>query len=34
LTEEIIEIGRFVIVNNFEIGGGGIIREVLQDKQT
>ncbi len=34
LTEEIVETGRFVIVDNFEIGGGGIIREALQDKQT
>ena len=34
LTGEIVEIGRFVIVDNLEIGGGGIIREVLQDKQT
>jgi len=34
LTEEIVETGRFVIVDNFEIGGGGIIREALEDKQT
>ena len=34
LTEEIVETGRFVIVDNFEIGGGGIIREALKDKQT
>ena len=33
LTEEIAATGRFVIVDNYEIRGGGIIRKGLDDKQ-
>ena len=33
LTEDIAATGRFVIVDNFEIRGGGIIRQGLDDKQ-
>ncbi|MDH4200425.1 MAG: GTP-binding protein [Spirochaetia bacterium] len=34
VAEEIAPLGRFVIIDNFEISGGGIIRENLPDKQT
>jgi len=34
LVAEIASTGRFVIVDNYEISGGGIIRESLPDKQT
>ena len=34
LASEISATGRFVIVDNFEISGGGIIREALEDKQS
>jgi bifunctional enzyme CysN/CysC len=34
LAAEIPETGRFVIVEDFEIRGGGIIREALPDKQS
>ncbi|HXX35599.1 MAG TPA: GTP-binding protein, partial [Thermodesulfobacteriota bacterium] len=34
LAEEISATGRFVIVDNYEISGGGIIREALEDQQT
>ena len=33
LAEEIAATGRFVIVDNYEICGGGIIRETLADEQ-
>lgn len=33
LTEEIAATGRFVIVDNYEIRGGGIIRQGLDDRQ-
>ncbi len=34
LADEIIETSRFVIVDNYEISGGGIILESLEDKQS
>ncbi|OGP92886.1 MAG: adenylyl-sulfate kinase [Deltaproteobacteria bacterium RBG_16_48_10] len=34
LAEEIAATGRFVIVDHYEISGGGIIREALEDEQT
>ena len=34
LASEISATGRFVVVDNFEISGGGIIREALSDKQS
>jgi bifunctional enzyme CysN/CysC len=34
LAEEISATGRFVIVDRYEISGGGIIREALEDQQT
>ncbi|MDH4263217.1 MAG: GTP-binding protein [Spirochaetia bacterium] len=34
IAEEIAAMGRFVIIDNFEISGGGIIRENLPDQQT
>lgn len=34
LAEEIPSTGRFVIVDQYEIRGGGIIREALEDRQT
>jgi bifunctional enzyme CysN/CysC len=34
IAEEIAAMGRFVIIDNYEISGGGIIRENLPDKQT
>ncbi len=34
LAEEIPQTGRFVIVDQYEIRGGGIIREALEDRQT
>lgn len=34
LIEEFTVTSRFVIVDNFEICGGGIVRETLEDKQT
>ncbi len=34
LANEIIESSRFVIVDNYEISGGGIILEALEDKQS
>ncbi len=34
LINEISEMGRFVIVDNYMISGGGIILEALKDKQT
>ena len=33
VAEEIAGTGRFVIVDNYEISGGGIIREALEDEQ-
>lgn len=33
LTDDIAETGRFVIVDDYEIRGGGIIREALPDEQ-
>jgi bifunctional enzyme CysN/CysC len=33
LAEEIAATGRFVIVDHYEISGGGIIREALEDEQ-
>jgi len=33
LAEEIAGTGRFVIVDDYEISGGGIIREALEDEQ-
>jgi bifunctional enzyme CysN/CysC len=33
-AEEILTTGRFVIVDDYEICGGGIIREALEDRQT
>lgn len=34
LAEEMASTGRFVIVDRYEISGGGIIREALEDRQT
>jgi bifunctional enzyme CysN/CysC len=34
LSEDVLGTGRFAIVDEFEIRGGGIVREALQDKQT
>ncbi len=34
LAEEIAATSRFVIVDRYEISGGGIIREALEDQQT
>jgi bifunctional enzyme CysN/CysC len=34
ITEEIALTSRFVIVDGYEIWGGGIVREALEDKQT
>ena len=34
IAEEIAALGRFVIIDNYEISGGGIVRENLPDKQT
>ena len=34
LSNEIAETSRFVIVDNYEISGGGIIQESLEDKQS
>jgi len=34
LNEQIADTGRFVIVDNYEISGGGIIREELPDQQS
>ncbi|MBN2544686.1 MAG: GTP-binding protein [Spirochaetes bacterium] len=34
LANEIISISRFVIIDNYEISGGGIITEALEDKQS
>jgi bifunctional enzyme CysN/CysC len=34
LVEEISSTGRFVIVDDYEIRGGGIVREALPDRQT
>ena len=34
LAAEIVSTGRFVIVDNYEISGGGIIREALADKES
>jgi len=34
LASEIVSTGRFVIVDNYEISGGGIIREALEDKES
>lgn len=33
-SDELVTTGRFVIVDDYEIAGGGIIREALQDSQT
>jgi bifunctional enzyme CysN/CysC len=34
IADELASLGRFVILDNFDISGGGIIRENLPDKQT
>jgi bifunctional enzyme CysN/CysC len=34
LAADIAATGRFVVVDNYEISGGGIIREALEDKQS
>jgi bifunctional enzyme CysN/CysC len=34
LIDEVPATGRFVVVDNYEIRGGGIIREALEDKQS
>lgn len=34
LSDQIPQTGRFVIVDNYEICGGGIVRETLDDQQT
>ena len=34
ITQDCALTGRFVIVDNYEICGGGIVREALEDKQT
>jgi len=34
LSTDIAETGRFVIIDNFEISGGGIIQEALEDDQS
>jgi bifunctional enzyme CysN/CysC len=34
VTEDFVDTGRFVIVDDYEIRGGGIVREALEDQQT
>jgi len=34
LANDIVETSRFVLVNDYEISGGGIIQEALEDKQS